>query len=149
MASTVTAATFTSTITESITLAGSDRGSTHTFTVSSVNEVYNQIVTVDTSEVDILGFGSATGQGIFLNTDLRYIRITNKDDTNFVTIGVSDTGSDTFFVKLEAGQSYLMCNDDLEVHATGGASSTFSQMDNISAKSDTAACDLEVLVASV
>ncbi len=75
------------------------------------------------------------------------MRFTNKDDTNFVTLGVSETGGDTYFIKLEAGQSHIVNNDDLEVDASGGASSAFSEADSVSAKADTAACDLEIFVA--
>ena len=61
---------------------------------------------------------------------------------------MSDSGADTFYVKLEAGQSFMIGNDDLEMHATGGASSAFSEADAISAKADTAELDLEVFVAT-
>jgi len=149
MASTITPATLTVTITEAITLGGSDRGSTHTRTVASVATVDPRIMNVGTAEVDILGFGSATGQGQYVRTDLRYLRVTNKDDTNFVTLGVSKTGADTAFFKLGAGQTFMMSNDELEVDATGSASSAFVEIDSISAKADTAACDLEIFVALV
>jgi hypothetical protein len=149
MATTISNATLTVTITEAVTLNGVDQGGTQTQTIANINEVDRRIMTAPTSEVDILGFdGSSNSMGTFLNSGVKYIRITNLDDTNFITVGVSDTGSDTFFVKVEAGQSFLMGNDDLEIHASGGASSTFSQADNISVKADTAAVDIEVFVAS-
>ena len=137
------------TITEAITLNGKDQGGTYTQTIAGITETDRRVLTASTSEVDILGFGAANGQGQYTSANIRYIRITNLDDTNFVTLGVSDTGSDTYFVKLEAGQSFIVNNDDLEIHASGGASSTFSQADNISAKADTADVDLEIFVASV
>jgi len=149
MATTISNATLTVTISEDITLNSTQQGGTVTQTISNINEVDRRIFTAPTSEVDIIGFdGSANSMGTYLNTAVKYIRITNLDDSNFVTLGVSDTGSDTFFVKLEAGQSFFMGNDDLEIHATGGASSAFSQADNISAKADTASVDLEIFVAS-
>lgn len=149
MATTITSASMTVTITEAITLNGKDQGGTYTQTIAGITETDRRVLTASTSEVDILGFGAANGQGQYTSANIRYIRITNLDDTNFVTLGVSDTGSDTYFVKLEAGQSFIVNNDDLEIHASGGASSTFSQADNISAKADTADVDLEIFVASV
>lgn len=147
MATTITAADLTITITESVTLGGADRGSTHTQTISDVTEFTNRIVNVGTTETDIIGFGSANGQGTYIRTDVKYIRITNKDDTNYCTIGMQDTGADTFYVKLEAGQSVIFNNDDLEVDAAGGASSAFGEADNISAKANGAAVDLEIAIA--
>lgn len=147
MATSITAADLTVSITESVTLAGSDRGSSHTLTISDVTETDNRIVNVGTAEVDLIGFGSSNSQGTFIRTDVKYIRITNKDDTNYVTLGMSKTGADTFFIKLEAGKSIMFGNDDLEVDAAGGASSAFVEADNISAKANGSACDVEYFVA--
>jgi len=147
MATTITPADLTVTINESITLNGYTRSGTNTLTIANVAEVDNRIINVGTSEVDILGFGSANGQGSFVRTDVKYIRITNLDDTNYVTLGVSKTGADTAFFKLEAGKSMMFGNDDIEVDASGGASGTFVEADNISAKANGAACDVEMFVA--
>ena len=51
MASTITAASLTVTITESITLNGSNMGATNTLTVGSVNEINQRIVTLDATNV--------------------------------------------------------------------------------------------------
>ena len=147
MATSITAADLTVTITESVTLAGSDRGSTHTLTISDVTEVDSRIVTVDTTGAEIIGFGSANSKGTFVRTDVKYIRLTNKDDTNYVIIGMSKSGADTFYIKLEAGKSIMFGNDDLEVDASGGAYSAFVEADSIQAKANGAACDLEYFVA--
>ena len=147
MATSITPATLTVTINESVILNGYERSGTNTLTIASVTEVDNRIVNVGTSEVHIIGFGAANGQGSFVRTDVKYIRITNKDDTNYVTLGVSKTGADTFYVKLEAGKSFMLGNDDLEVDASGGASSAFVEANNISAKANGAACDVEYFVA--
>ena len=147
MATTITPTALTVTITESVTLGGSDRGSSNTLTIADVTEVDNRIVNVGTSETDIIGFGSANGQGSFVRTDVKYIRLTNLDDTNYRTLGMSKTGSDTFYIKLEAGKSIMFGNDDLEIDASGGASSAFVEADNISAKANGSACDLEYFVA--
>jgi hypothetical protein len=147
MATTITPADLTVTINESITLNGYTRSGTNTLTIANVAEVDNRIINVGTAEVDILGFGSANGQGSFIRTDVKYIRITNLDDTNYVTLGVSKTGADTAFFKLESGKSMMFGTDDIEVDASGGASGTFVEADNISAKANGAACDVEMFVA--
>ena len=148
MATTIANSTLTVTITELININGVDQGGSVTQSIANINETDRRIFTASTSEVDILGFGAANGQGSYTRTAVKYVRITNLDDTNFVTIGMSDTGADTFYIKLEAGQSFMVGNDDLEMHATGGASAAFSEADSISAKADTASVDLEVFIAS-
>lgn len=147
MATTITAAPLTVSITESITLGGSDRGSTHTQTIADVTEYTNRILDIGTSETDIVGFGSANGQGSYVRTDVAYMRFSNLDDTNYITFGISKTGADTVFFKLEAGQSLIVNNDDLEVDASGGASSAFVEADNISAKANGSAVNMEFSIA--
>jgi hypothetical protein len=147
MATSLTPATLTITHTESILLGGSDRGSTHTQTVASVAEYTNRIVNIGTAETDIVGFGSANGQGSYVRTDVKYMRFSNLDDTNYITIGVSKTGADTAYFKLEAGQTFIVNNDELEIDASGGASSAFVEADNISAKANGAGVDIEFAIA--
>jgi hypothetical protein len=147
MATTITPADLTVTINESITLNGYTRSGTNTLTIANVAEVDNRIINVGTAEVDILGFAAANAQGAFVRTDVKYLRLTNLDDTNYVTLGVSKTGADTAFFKLESGKSMMFGNDDIEVDASGGASGTFVEADNISAKANGAACDVEMFVA--
>lgn len=149
MATTLSNATFTSTITESVTLNNVTTSSTQTLSIANVNEFDKRIVNVPTSSINLIGFGSANGVGTFLRTAVKYIRITNLDDTNFVTIGVIDTGGDVFYVKLEAGKSFFMGSDDLEVDTSGGSFSAWSEADFITALADTAAVDVEYMVVSI
>jgi len=149
MATTITPATLTIAHTETITLNGVDQGGTITETISSVTQIAKSIVSIGTTVADILGFGTVNAQGSYIRTSVKYIRVTNLDDTNFIVLGLSKTGADTFFIKLEAGKSVTFGNDDLQIHATGGAFSAFVEADNISAMADTSACDLELFVALV
>ena len=65
MATTNTPATFTSTITESINLNGSEQGSTNTVTISSVNEIFKRIISVPTSpEVTLYTTNASTVQAV-------------------------------------------------------------------------------------
>jgi len=150
MSSTITPATLTVTHTEAVTLNGVDRGVTNTLTIASINEISHRIVTIDTAAArTLLTLGTTAGAGAFIKSNIRYIRITNKDNTNFVTLGMLDTSGDTAYVKLEAGQTFCMYNDDLEANTSGAAFSAFSEIDTFNAQADTADVDLEVFVASV
>ena len=86
MATTIEAATLTVTLTEQVVLNGQEKGATNSLTISDVTEVSQRIVNVPTSEVIILAMGTAVAAGQFVESTIRYIRITNKDDTNHVTL---------------------------------------------------------------
>jgi len=148
MTSNVGSATMQVVITEDINLDGQPRGGTTKFSVQSINEVSRRIVTVTTTSATFLTLGSAAGAGQFINTDMRYLRVTNLDKTNFVILGFKDTSADTFYVKLEAGQSFILYNDDLEAFTNGSAFSAFGQWDTMTMDADTASCDVEIFYAS-
>jgi hypothetical protein len=158
MATTITAATLTVTITEEISLNGQDKGSTNTLTITSVTEVSQRIVEVPTSEITILSFQATNpGAGTFDRADVRYIRLTNKDDTNHVVLVFTDDGSTEFILKLDAGKSFIWGCDNSggvvnNMLASGSAITVNStamagDLVTISAIADTAACDLEIFVA--
>jgi hypothetical protein len=150
MSSTITPATLTVTHTEAITLNGVDRGVTNTLTIASINEISHRIVTIDTAAArTLLTLGTTAGAGAFIKTNIRYVRITNKDNTNFVTLGLLNTGGDTAYVKLEAGQTFCIYNDDIDAKTNGAAWASWSVIDTFNAQADTADVDLEVFVASV
>jgi len=153
----ISAATMTVTLTESVTLNGSVRGSTNTLTLSDIHEVSERTVTVPTSEVALIAMDATTvAKGTFTETDVKYIRITNKDATNHITLTLKNENDDEFAVKLDKGQSFIY-NGDL----SGGVVDTMDAIDgtglslslgdlvNITALADTASCDVEFIVACV
>ena len=156
MTSTVTAATMTVKITETITLNGRDQGADNTLTIASVNEVSKRIVTATTTEQVILAFGTAVAAGQFDESKVVYIRITNLDDTNHVGLIFRNEDSDEFSVKLDKGQSFIYNGDlaggvvdTMDAAATSLTSNTFADLVDITADADTASCDLELFVASI
>ena len=165
MASTITAATLTITITEAITLNGSAQGATNSITVDNVNEIVKRIVSVPTTESGLLGFATTLETdlaksylaGQFDEDDVRYIRITNKDDANHVTLKFrgDDTTDAEFAVMLDKGHSYIVsCDQDLGTVGTVDAGDapltpTLLNLIDITAVANTAAVDVEVFVASI
>jgi len=108
MASTITAASLTVTTTESITLNGSNMGATNTLTIASVNEINQRIVTVDSGNVRTLfNFGAAIGAGEFVRANVKYLRITNKDDTNTACINILGNATNCW-VEVEAGGNFIL-----------------------------------------
>ena len=151
MSTTLTAATMTVTVTEAISLNGKDQGATNSFTVASINEVYKQIVTATTTATTFLKFGTAASAGTLIRADVSYLRITNLDDTNFVTIGLSDDSADTAYIKLEKKQSIIIGGSDegpqVDIHASAGAFAAWAEVDSLILDADTASCDVEIFAA--
>ena len=153
MASTITAATMTVTVTESINLNGQNQGATNTLSLASIAEVSKRIVNVPASEVEIVAMSTAVAAGTFVESTVKYIRITNLDDTNHVVLTFKSEGNHEFAVKLDKGQTFIY-NGDISggvvdtMDASGSALSlALEDLVNITALADTAACDLEVFVA--
>ena len=156
MATTIEAATLTVTLTEQGVLNGQEKGATNSLTVSDVTEVSQRIINVPASEVIILAMGAAVAAGQFVESTIRYIRITNKDDTNHVTLVFRSESGDECVHKLDYGQSFIYAGDNsggvVDTHdANDGAigSITLDDLVDITATADTAACDLELFVAGV
>ena len=155
MASTITASTMTVTVTESIALNGKDQGGSNTFSIGSINEISKRIVTVTTTEATILTFSAAAGQGTYIAANVRYIRFTNLDDTNYIMLTFKDEDNTEFRVKVDAGQSFIFNGDNSgglvdTMKANGsGLSSGLADLYDVTADADTASCDLEMLIASV
>ena len=144
MASTITAATLTVTITEAVSLNNKSYGNSNTLTIANINEVDQRILTIPTSEVTVVNYGAAVAAGTFVRTAVSYLRITNKDDTNFVSLKIADS-SEQYWVKLEAGKSFELHNGLIE---TANTFSAWADITSISAIADTAAVDLEYFVAT-
>tara|TARA_B100000749_G_C18024960_1_gene300868 strand:+ start:33 stop:488 length:456 start_codon:yes stop_codon:yes gene_type:complete len=108
MASTIASGTLTVKLTESISLNGSDMGATNTLTVAAINEINQRIVTVDAGNVRTLfNFGGTIAAGEFVRANVKYIRITNKDDTNAVSLNIRG-GASNCWVDVLAGGSFIL-----------------------------------------
>ena len=159
MASTISAANLKVKITEEIILNGRDQGSSNTLNIGSINEISKRIVTVTTTEAEILKFHATDiDAGRYIIGDVRYMRFTNLDDTNFITLTFTNEDSDEVAIKLDAGHSFIFGADNTlglvdvmnAVTAGNAASDTaLGDLTGIQADANTASCDLEMLIASV
>ena len=158
MATTVVNADLSVTVTENISLRGYDQGSTNTLTISGINEVSKRILTITTNESTIATFsGAVASAGHYNDGNVRYIRITNKDDTYFVCITLKNGSNDEFAVKLDAGQSFILNGDnstgmELIFNATENADSAthtaFGPLTAITADAESGTIDIEMFVAT-
>ena len=110
----------------------------------------------------MLGFATASSTdlsksylaGQFDEDDVRYIRITNLDSTNHITLTFRDEDSTEFAIKVDAGHSFIYPGDNsggvVDTMHAGGSALTVSLNDlvDITATADTSSVDLEVFVGS-
>jgi len=145
MASTITASTLKVTIREDIKLNGVDQGGVNTLSIGSIKDISKRIVTIaadDDATVLVFGSTTAIADGALDKDTVKYIRITNLDDSNSVNISLQlDSGEDNSAADLsvthllEAGRSFIMGTPDEAVHA-----------DDDSATIVTALTDLESII---
>ena len=161
MATRLTAENLRVVVSEQISLNGQQQGSTNSITIGSITNVVKRIVSATTTEVGLLecvsaltSLGSAMLAGTFKKADVRYIRVTNLDDTNFVQLVCRIAGNHEYCVKLDAGQSWIAPMDNVGGAAavmdanTSALSVSLDDLADITVKADTATVDLEVFVAS-
>ena len=158
MASTVTAANLTVSITENILLNGTQQGGTITKTFASINEISKRILTITTNEVTIATFSAAVAStGHYNDSAVRYMRFTNLDDTNFITLTFRNNANDEVAIKLDAKNSFMLYADNdagmvgvfNATQAADAASDTaLGSLTNIQADAGASTCDLEMFIAS-
>ena len=159
MASTLSSATMTVRIVESIKLNGTEQGAINTKTISSIAEISKRIITVTVTESTIATFSSAVASaGHYVAADVRYMRFTNKDDTNFITLTFRNQDNDEVAIKLDAGQSFIWNGDNSNgvaavfnatQDADAASDTAFGSLTNIQADANSGSCDLEMFIASV
>jgi hypothetical protein len=152
MGTSITASTLSVKIEEDIIFNGVQQGTTNVVSFTDISEFSRRSLTVPTSECQIVTFGDDVGAGIFHDTDVRYVRITNLDDTNYVTLNFEGAGSTDFSVRLDKNRtSYviLATHDSLGVDDYSDISGvTLEKLTTIKAVANSSACDVEVVVAS-
>jgi len=164
MASTITASTMTVTVTESIALNGKDQGASNTFSIASITEAFKRIVACP-ANVDTTVFRSGVTVDVTDSSmqvdDVKYIRLTNLDDTESVNVNLqidtTESGSgasavnETATILLAAGHSFIMgtSHDSVAVYdADGSVQTTLHDLESILIDPGSNEVDVEVFVAS-
>jgi len=147
MATTVTAENLTVTITESYTLNGVSYGNTMNKTYTNNGEVYQRVMAITAQTrgsawTNIINFGASDSAGQADITNYKYFRITNLDDTNFLELRVTGT-ADSFFVKIKAGESFLLMDNEIDAVASGTTVGTLTDITQIAANANTDGVDIE------
>jgi len=121
------------TLSESVTLNGSVRGSTNTVTTRNVVDVMERIVTCVHSQVTTIAtFAAApyTSAGAIDVDRTKYIRVTNLSDTEVVDIAIVTTATN-YQVVLTAGNSHILCQADTTAIGEEDTSPAFGTLQSI------------------
>ena len=129
-------ATLTYTVKETVTINGKVVGNEIVKAVSNVNRYQQFTMTIPTSgPIGVVEFGATAEYGVVEDASLKYVRITNLDSTNFVTLAFGNGTSVSGFT-LQAGGSFILTSDTLDA----------IQLNYIKGEADTADCEIEVFI---
>ena len=145
--------TMTVTITEALDVGTTVMDTaTSVATTITVNDIFKRVITCPTSEITLYTTHASDVAGAQFDEDkIAYVRVTNHDSSNFVSLRITDANSDEAVYKLEAGKSFMLHTHKTAFSAADAATAGTVNADIVSMKvlADTAACDLEILIASV
>ena len=158
-----TGSTLTVTTTEALTINGKDYGGGASQTIANVKNVVRRIDTITTTEASIATFGDTVSAGAYNDDKVKYMRFTNIDDTNFITLTFAMDGTHEFAVKVDAGCSLSLFGDigdtgssggfktmfDADVNALDSDSGTLADLVSIHAIANTGSCDMEIYMAMI
>ena len=126
-------ATLTTTLTESITLNGSLRGSTNSVTTTGIGDVFERIVTCAHSQTTTVATFAAsphTSAGAIDVDRTKYIRVTNLDANAEIELAIVTTNTN-YQVTITAGNSHILSRGEAIALAEEDTSPSFGTMENI------------------
>jgi hypothetical protein len=104
-----TSSTLSVSLSEAININGKNYGSNQRFAVTGVNNVSRRIISVPTATngAQIYAGAAASSIGTHISTKVKYIRITNLDDTNSVILHI-EGNSHYAQIELEPGRNFVL-----------------------------------------
>ena len=151
MTTTLSNAKLTVRVSEEVTLNGKELGNTNTHTLFGINEVSERIFTIPTTQVTILSASSVVGAGTFLSASIKYIRVTNLDDTNYIRLSFASGStaiSNTSDFKLEADRTMLFTNTAYSGSSTNLTFGSFNDFTDLKGVANSSSVDIELFVAT-
>tara|TARA_R110002167_G_scaffold63388_1_gene179052 strand:+ start:768 stop:1220 length:453 start_codon:yes stop_codon:yes gene_type:complete len=121
------------TLTETVTLNGSLRGSSNSVTTTGVNDVFERIVTCAHSQTTTIATFAAsphTSAGAIDVDRTKYIRVTNLDADAEIELAIVTTASN-YQVTITAGNSHILSQGAAIALAEEDTSPSFGTMEDI------------------
>jgi hypothetical protein len=161
LATTIKSSTLTVNLVEDIFLNGSQQGSKNTLSISGIKDVFKRIITIaadDDATVLVFKSTTAIADGALDLQNVKYIRVTNLDDTNSVGLSLqldsdedNSAANESCTILLEAGRSFIMGTPDEGIHVdddSAGILSALTDLESIIINPGANAGSVEVFVAS-
>jgi len=150
MATTVIAADLTVTITESYELNGVSYGNSTNKSFTNGGEIVQRVMAIQSQGrganwTDILNFGAADSAGQVDVSNYKYFRITNLDDTNFLELRITGASNTSYFVKVKAGESFLLMDNEMDAETSSTTVGTLADVTQIAANANTDGIDIEFM----
>ena len=133
--------------------------SSNTRTIASIGEISKRILTITTNESTVATFsGAVASAGHYNDSAVRYIRFTNLDSTNHITLTFRNQDNDEVAIKLDAQNSFMLYADNdagmvgvlnATQDADAASDTNLGSLTNIQADAGASTCDLEMFIASV
>ena len=121
------------TLTETVTLNGSLRGSSNSVTTTGVNDVFERIVTCAHSQTTTIATFAAsphTSAGAIDVDRTKYIRVTNLDENAEIELAIVTTASN-YQVTITAGNSHILSQGAAIALGEEDTSPSFGTMEDI------------------
>tara|TARA_Y100000310_G_C20380735_1_gene667979 strand:- start:276 stop:755 length:480 start_codon:yes stop_codon:yes gene_type:complete len=158
MTTTVTSSTLTVDISETITLNGLKRNGRALYEIENISYIDSRIMTVTnaTNGTGIISLSTVAGSGVHSADKVKYLRLTNLDDSANVTIAFSlynVATQEMIGILLPAGKS-IVIGDTNDAGDTDEASATVNNLSlkdiiEIKGKSSAATCQIEIYIAAI
>jgi hypothetical protein len=149
-------ADLTVTLSESVVVNGSLRGSTNNLTVTGIEDTFERIVTCPHSNTTTIATFNSNVYGSAGALDLencKYIRVTNIDTSDGVIDLAIVTENTNYQVVMTAGSSHMLCQADTAAIAEADTTPNFPTLEDITSiqvrPRASANVDVEIFVASV
>ena len=133
-------ATLSTTITESVTLNGAERGSEITLDIAGVTEVMHRIVKCPADQdttIAVFKGNASEADGALELSNVKYIRLTNLDSTNSINLSLQvETGEDSTAdasasLLVAAGRSFIMGSPDSGVAVSDANATIVSSLNDL------------------
>ena len=133
-------ATLSTTITESVTLNGAERGSEITLDIAGVTEVMHRIVKCPADQdttIAVFKGNASEADGALELSNVKYIRLTNLDSTNSINLSLQvETGEDSAAdasasLLVAAGRSFIMGSPDSGVAVSDANATIVSSLNDL------------------
>jgi len=129
-------------------------GNRNAINIKGVADVSQRIISVPVADTTtLMELSGSVGAGTFGIDSIKYARITNLDNSNWVRLSFMSSSDapanfNKYDVRLDAGQSYIFTNAKMSGSAEGEIFDSYADFTSLKASANSSAVDLELFIAT-